>query len=96
MNIDLMKEKCEEVSALLKQFAHPQRLLILCHLSEGEKPVSELQALTGISQSQTSQFLKRMENEDLLSSRRHKNYTYYRIANPDVKKLLKSMQKIFC
>lgn len=92
----LMQEKCVEVSSLLKHFSHPQRLLILCYLSDGEKQVSDIHEVVGLSQSQTSQFLKRMQNEGLLGLRREKNYSFYYIENPDVVKLLKSMQKIFC
>lgn len=96
MEMELMRNKCEEVSSLLKHFSHPQRLLILCYLSDGEKQVSDIQEAVGLSQSQTSQFLKRMQNEGLLQLRREKNFSYYSIANKDVNKLLKSMQKIFC
>lgn len=91
-----MQDKCVEVAALLKHFSHPQRLLILCFLSGGEQRVSEIQMAVGLSQSQTSQFLKRMQNEGLLGLRRDKNNSYYFILNKDVVKLLKSMQKIFC
>lgn len=96
MDMKGMQDKCEEVSALLKHFSHPQRLLILCFLSDGEKAVSEIHEAVGLSQSQTSQFLKRMQAEGLLDVRRERNYSFYYIINPDVLKLLKSMQKIFC
>lgn len=96
MNFELMQSKCVEVSGLLKHFAHPQRLLILCYLSEGEKQVSDIQEAVGLSQSQTSQFLKRMQTEGLLGHRREKNYSFYYVTNQDVVKLLKTMQKIFC
>lgn len=96
MDMKVMQEKCEEVSALLKHFSHPQRLLILCFLSDGEKQVTEIHEAVGLSQSQTSQFLKRMQAEGLLGLRREKNFSYYSIINSDVLKLLKSMQKIFC
>jgi DNA-binding transcriptional ArsR family regulator len=96
MKMKQMQEKCVEVSSLLKHFSHPQRLLILCFLSEGEKQVSEIHEAVGLSQSQTSQFLKRMQIEGLLGLRREKNYSFYFVENPDVLKLLKSMQKIFC
>lgn len=94
--MNLMQEKCVEVSSLLKHFSHPQRLLILCYLSNGEKQVSDIHEVVGLSQSQTSQFLKRMQNEGLLGLRREKNFSFYYIQNPKVVKLLKSMQKIFC
>lgn len=94
--MNLMQEKCVEVSSLLKHFSHPQRLLILCYLSDGEKQVTDIYEAVGLSQSQTSQFLKRMQSEGLLGSRREKNYSYYYVENKNVLKLLKSMQKIFC
>ena len=96
MDMNLMQQKCEEVSSLLKHFSHPQRLLILCYLSDGEKQVSDIHAAVGLSQSQASQFLKRMQGEGLLKLRREKNYSFYSLANPDVIKLIKSMHKIFC
>lgn len=96
MDMNLMQDKCVEVASLLKHFSHPQRLLILCYLSDGEKQVSDIQEAVGLSQSQTSQFLKRMQGEGLLGLRREKNYSFYYILNGDVVKLLKSMQKIFC
>lgn len=96
MDLKIMNEKCEEVAALLKHFSHPQRLLILCFLSDGEKQVSDIYETVGMSQSQASQFLKRMQAEGLLGVRKEKNYSYYYISNSQVQKLLKSMQKIFC
>lgn len=96
MDMKTMQDKCEEVSSLLKHFSHPQRLLILCFLSDGEKQVTEIHEAVDLSQSQTSQFLKRMQSEGLLTQRKEKNFVYYKISNPDVTKLLKSMQKIFC
>jgi DNA-binding transcriptional ArsR family regulator len=96
MEMKLMRKKCDEVAGLLKHFAHPQRLLILCYLFDGEKPVGMIQEAVGLSQSQTSQFLKRMQAEGLLRVRREKNFSYYAIENPTVTKLLKSMQRIFC
>lgn len=91
-----MEEKCEDVSSLLKQFSHPRRLLLLCYLLDGEKRVSDIQEAINLSQSQASQFLKRMQSEGLLGVRRHKTNSFYYIDNPDVLKLVKTMRKIFC
>jgi DNA-binding transcriptional ArsR family regulator len=96
MDMKMMQNKCDEVAGLLKHFSHPQRLLILCFLSEGEKQVTEIYEAVGLSQSQTSQFLKRMHGEGLLGTRREKNFSFYYVSNPKVLKLLKSMQNIFC
>lgn len=96
MNMNLMQKKSIEVSSLLKNFSHPQRLLILCYLSEGERQVSDIQQAIGLSQSQTSQFLKRMQNEGLLGLRKEKNYCFYFICKQEILMLLKAIQKIFC
>lgn len=91
-----MKKNCEHVSGVLKALAHPQRLMILCHLAEGEKTVGELQELCTLSQSAVSQFLKRMKLENLIDSEKRGLFVHYRIVDPDVKKLMNSLYGIFC
>ena len=91
-----MKNNCESVAAILKAISHPQRLMLLCHLADGEKTVGELEALCGGSQSAISQFLKMMKLEDMLSSEKRGLFVYYRIHDPKVKKLVFSLYKIFC
>ena len=93
---DQLIRQCEGVSSLLKALSHPRRLMLLCHLSDGEKPVSELERLCKTSQSQISQFLIRMKSEELVESRREGKHVYYRISDPNVEKLIQSLQKIFC
>ncbi len=90
-----LADQCESVSALLKAVAHPQRLKILCSLSEGEQTVSQLETYCGASQSSVSQYLSKMKSEGLLTSRREAQKVYYQIARPDLLKLLKALQKIF-
>ena len=91
-----LAEQCQEAAALLKALAHPERLKLLCHLSEGEKTVGQLEGLCVASQSQISQFLGRMKSENLLEARREGQHIYYSIKDQKVSKLIKSMQKIFC
>lgn len=96
MSLELLQEKCVEVSAIMKAISHPQRLMLMCHLSEGEKNVSELLELCELSQSQLSQFLNRLQREKLLNVRRDGTFSYYSIADKNITKLIQSMQKIFC
>jgi len=96
MNTELMKDKCVEVSSLMKAIAHPQRLMLMCYLSEGEKNVTELLELCDISQSQLSQFLNRMQRERILKVRKEGHFSFYSIADKNLLKLIQSMQKIFC
>ncbi len=91
-----MNEQCKSVAAILKAISHPQRLMLLCHLAEGEKSVGELEGLCGGSQSSISQFLKLMKLENLLVSEKRGLYVYYRIHDSKIKKLVVSLHKIFC
>ncbi len=91
-----LERKCEDVSRLLKSLAHPRRLLIMGHLVGGEKTVSELQELCGISQSQLSQFLARMRLEELVACERRGRFQYYAPADERIVELMRSIQKIYC
>lgn len=94
--IHQLKSQSEEVSAILKIMSHPQRLMILCSLIDGEKTVGELEEKTMASQSAVSQFLKAMKLEGLIESRREGQFVLYRIADPRVLELMKSLFRIFC
>ena len=91
-----LKRKSADVALLLKQLSHPQRLLILCSLAEGEKSVSEIEVACGASQSAVSQFLKGMRLEGLIDSRREGKLVYYKIEDKRVLELMKSLYEIFC
>lgn len=96
LDITTMVAQCESTAQLLKSLAHPQRLQVLCHLSMGEKTVSHLESLCGVSQSQLSQFLQRMKAEGLVSSRRDGKFVQYAIQDPKVLKLIQALHDIFC
>ena len=89
------QEQCDMVSKILKSLSHPQRLMIMCHLSESPKTVGELEELSGASQSSVSQFLARMKAEGLISSKRDNQFVYYDIEDLRVKKLIQAMHKVF-
>lgn len=91
-----LRQRSEGVAALLKQLSHPQRLLILCCMVEGEKSVGEIEVACGASQSAVSQFLKGMRLEGLIDSRRDGKQVFYKIVDKRVHKLIKSLYQIFC
>ena len=97
-NSDLTKivEKCDEVSAILKSLSHPVRLKILCQVMDEERTVNELTEFCEISQSAMSQFLGRMKDEKVLTSRREATFVYYRLADANLIKLMKSIKEIYC
>ncbi len=89
------KCQCEEAANLFKTLSNPLRLEIFCVLSGGEKSVSDLQKLTSGSQSQISQFLKRMEYEGLVIGRREGTFKFYSLADKRVKELMVALAIIF-
>jgi ArsR family transcriptional regulator len=91
-----LKRQSESVASLLKQLSHPQRLLILCSVSEGEKSVREIETSCGASQSAVSQFLKGMRLEGLVEARREGKQIFYKILDKRVVELMKSLYLIFC
>lgn len=95
-SVGQLAEQCESISGILKAIAHPQRLKILCRLAESESSVSQLEAYCEASQSSVSQYLNKMKSEGLLSSRREAQNIYYKIASPELLKLMKALQRIFC
>jgi len=96
MNIETMKNNSEKVATILKVLSHPQRLCLLCYLSQERKTVSDLQGLCDISQSHVSQFLSKMKLHGLVDSEKEGNFVYYSIADQKVLELMKSLESIYC
>lgn len=95
-SLSKLKRQSEDVAVLLKQLSHPQRLLILCSMAEGEKSVGEIEEACGASQSAVSQFLQRMRLEGLVEPRREGKQVYYKIVDKRVLELIRSLDLIFC
>ena len=73
-----------EAAAFLKALSHEGRLAILCHLTEGERSVTELERLLGSRQAAVSQQLARLRLEGLVSTRREGKTIFYAIQDPKV------------
>ncbi len=95
-DILVMRENAQSVSELLKTIAHPDRLVVLCLLSDGEMGVSELRHHTLNSQSAFSQHLKVLREKRLVKVRKEAQNVYYSLAEPRIKRLLDSLQQQFC
>ena len=80
----------------LKALANENRLLILCHLAEGEMSVTALERSIGIRQPTLSQQLARLRSEDLVATRRDGKTIYYSLASDQVMKTLQLMHGLFC
>ncbi len=83
------EKKLERVSKIMKTIGHPSRLLIVSLLLDrGQLPVRDISEAIGISQSNTSQHLKALENIEILYAERQGTSVFYGILNMSVGKLL--------
>ena len=89
--------RASEAVGLLKSLANEKRLMILCKLLEaGEMNVTALGEHVGLAQSALSQHLARMREEEIVDFRRDRQTIYYRVSNPAVGRVLKTLKSIYC
>ncbi|MFZ5962868.1 metalloregulator ArsR/SmtB family transcription factor [Thalassococcus sp. BH17M4-6] len=91
-----MAQNAASAAAYLKTLAHEGRLMILCHLGDGEKSVGELEALLQMRQAAVSQMLARLRDEDLVTTRRDGKTIYYRLADDDTQRVIGLLYEMFC
>ncbi len=95
-DLDDMAENAKQATDFMKAMAHESRLMILCHLSSGEKSVTELEYLLALRQPTVSQQLARLRLERLISARRDGKTIYYSIADERASKMMEVVYGMFC
>ena len=98
-SIDLytqMQQASMQASQLLKSLSHPDRLLLLCQLTQGEYCVGELEELVGVGQPSLSQQLGILRKDELVATRREGKQIYYSIASEDALAVLELLYQRFC
>jgi ArsR family transcriptional regulator len=91
-----MAARARAAAAFLKALSHEGRLMILCHLSDGEKSVTALETLLGQRQAAVSQQLARLRAEGLVTCRRDGKVIYYSIQDPKVSQTIALVHAMFC
>lgn len=82
-------------SSLLKSLAHPTRLQILERLrNEDELCVCDIYEYLGLEQSNVSQHLKILKDQNILASRKDGLKVMYSVKYPDIYKVLNIIKKI--
>lgn len=94
--IEVTRDKAAEAAAFLKTLANENRLMVLCHLAQGEKTVTELESLIGIRQPNLSQQLARLRAERLVKSRREAKQVYYGLDSAEVMLVISLLYRLFC
>lgn len=93
---ETLAESAADAAAYLKTLAHEGRLMMLCHLIDGEKSVGQLETLLSIRQAAVSQQLARLREEGLVATRRDGKTVYYRLADPRTERLIGTLYELFC
>lgn len=96
VNIDLLKNSAGDATRYLKSLANRNRLLILCHLIEGERSVGDLERAIGLRQPTLSQQLARLRAGGLVNTRRDSKSIFYSIADDDIRAVLQVLYGKFC
>ena len=95
-DMDAMMQSARDATNFMKALAHEGRLMILCHLSTGEKSVTELEELLSSRQAAVSQQLGRLRLEGLVDFRREGKAIYYRLKDGRAKRMLEVVYDMFC
>ena len=86
----------DEAAGYLKALSHEGRLMILCHLIDGEKSVTDLEALLFTRQSAISQQLARLRLEGLVKARRDGKAIYYSLGDSKTRRMIAVLNELFC
>ena len=97
-HIDLaeLQAAAGEACNLLKVLANPDRLLLLCQMTQGEFSVGALESLSGIRQPTLSQQLTILRGEKLVNTHREGKQIFYSIASNEALAVLKVLYQLYC
>jgi ArsR family transcriptional regulator, virulence genes transcriptional regulator len=92
----MLQQNAKRASRLLKALSNEHRLMVLCQLAEGEKSVSEIERLVGLSQSALSQHLARLRRDDLVRTRRQAQAIYYSLNGSEATRVIETLHRMYC
>lgn len=96
MDLSTLNTNADAAEALLKVLANRYRLMLLCEMHKGEKSVTALQQVVGLSQSAVSQHLARLRDEGLVNTRRDAQTIYYALASENAARIIATLYDIYC
>lgn len=96
LDLATLRQSAGSACRLLKTLSNPDRLLLLCQLSQGEKTVGELESLVGIGQPTLSQQLGVLREEGLVSTRREGKHIHYTVTSPQALAVMGVLYQQFC
>ena len=94
--ITALVKNAQDAADFLKILSHEGRLMILCHLVDGEKSVAELEKLLAVRQPTVSQMLARLRLEGVVETRRDGKAIYYSLVDDRARQLIDIIYDMFC
>jgi DNA-binding transcriptional ArsR family regulator len=91
-----LEKNAHKASDLLGAMANPSRLMILCQLAGGERSVSDLQPMIGLSQSALSQHLAVLRRRHVVRTRREGQSIYYSLSSGQAASIMATLHEQFC
>lgn len=94
--LPVLQARAADVAEQLAMLSNANRLMVLCHLVEGEQSVGALQGQLALSQSALSQHLARLRDAGMVATRRERQSIFYRIADPRLHDMIDALYRIYC
>lgn len=91
---ELKDELYGQFSRIGRAFGSPKRLELLDLLAQGERPVEELAAETGLTLKNASAHLRVLREARLVDTRKESPYVLYRLADESVFILLRQLESV--
>ncbi|WP_346839701.1 metalloregulator ArsR/SmtB family transcription factor [Microbulbifer sp. SAOS-129_SWC] len=96
ISLERMRASAGEAALMLRSLGNPDRLMLLCQLSQEELCVGEIETRLDIRQPSLSQQLGVLRREGLVTTRRDGKNIYYRVADQRVLALLQTLYQLYC
>jgi DNA-binding transcriptional ArsR family regulator len=95
-NFETLRESADRATGLMRVLANPDRLMLLCQLSQGEKSVSELEKILAIQQPTLSQQLTVLRENQVVKTRREGKSIIYSIASEPALAIMRVLSQQLC
>ncbi|MGN6580275.1 MAG: metalloregulator ArsR/SmtB family transcription factor [Bordetella sp.] len=96
IDLGTMQAAAAKACALLKVLANPDRLLLMCQLSQEELSVGELESQLDIRQPTLSQQLTVLRQHGLVTTRRDGKNIFYSVASAQALAVMTTLYQQFC
>lgn len=94
-DLEELEANARMACSMLKAMSNERRLLILCQLVHGERTVSQLEGIIGLSQSALSQHLAVLRQNELVKTRREAQSIYYSLAGPVPQAIIETLYELY-